>query len=61
VDPRDEQLGRVRALGSVWSETPDQREASELRDRARAHLDDQGPLDDRDVKRMIALLFLGRA
>ena len=61
MEDRDLLLGRVRTPGAVWAETRDDKEADELRDKARRFLDTDAKLDQRDVQRMIALLFSGRA
>jgi hypothetical protein len=62
VDQRDRAIGRIEVGRSVFVETIDDKEASELRDKARSFLDEEGTaLSDRDVRRMISLLFLGRA
>lgn len=60
MELRDELLGRPRTPGAVWAESPSEKEASELRDRARTFLDGQGSLSDQEVRRMLALIFVGR-
>ncbi len=61
MELRDLLLGRVRTPGSHWAETRASKEAAELREKARRYLDADGKLDQRDIQRMVALLFLDRA
>lgn len=60
-DERDVAIGRIDVRGPVWLETPDQKEANDLRSKARRVLDEQGDLSNHDLKRMVSLLFLRRA